>query len=61
MKFTERELTIIKCALSDYQFQFVNDTSNQDLLEEIVEIINKKLEPLPHCAYSGLTSPEAYE
>ena len=43
MEFTERELTIIKCALSDYQFQFVDDTSNQDLLEEIVELINKKL------------------
>jgi hypothetical protein len=43
MEFTERELTIIKCALNDYQFQFVDDTSNQDLLDEIVEIINKKL------------------
>ncbi len=43
MEFTERELTIIKCALSDYQFQFVDDTSNQDLLEEIVEIINKRI------------------
>ena len=41
MVFTERELTIIKCALND--FQFVDDTSNQDLLEEIVELNNKKL------------------
>lgn len=43
MVFTERELTIIKCALNDYQFQFVDDTSNQGLLEEIVELNNKKL------------------
>jgi len=43
MNFTERELTIIKCALSDYQFQFVDDTSNQDMLKEITELINKKL------------------
>jgi len=43
MNFTKRELTIIKCALSDYQFQFVDDTSNQDMLKEITELINKKL------------------
>ena len=41
MKFTKRELTIIKCAVSDYQFQFVDDTSNQELLEEMVELTHK--------------------
>jgi len=41
MKFTKRELTIIKCAVSDYQFQFVDDTSNQELLKEMVELTNK--------------------
>ena len=43
MEFTERELTIIKCALSDYKNQIEYHTSNQDLIEEIVELINKKL------------------
>ena len=41
MKFTKRELTIIKCAVGDYQFQFVDDTSNQELLKEMVELTNK--------------------
>ena len=41
MKFTKRELTIIKCAVGDYQFQFVDDASNQELLKEMVELTNK--------------------
>jgi hypothetical protein len=41
MKFTERELKIIECALHDYHFQFIEDTSNQDLLTDIINLITK--------------------
>lgn len=41
MKLNKRELKIVECALSDYQYQFVNDTSNQDFLSEIITLLNK--------------------
>jgi len=41
MKLTKRELTIVKCALSDYQYQFIEDTSNQNLLSEIITLLEK--------------------
>jgi hypothetical protein len=41
MKLNKRELTIVKCALSDYQYQFIEDTSNQHFLSEIITLIDK--------------------
>lgn len=41
LELTEREITIAICSLSDYHFQFINDTSNQDLLLDIINLISK--------------------
>ena len=41
MKLNKREIQIVKCALSDYHYQFIDDTSNQDLLIEIVTLLKK--------------------
>lgn len=41
MKLNKRELTIVECALSDYQYQFIEDASNQDFLSEIITLIDK--------------------
>lgn len=41
MKLNKRELEIVKCALNDYHFQFILDSSRQDLLTEIVTLLNK--------------------
>jgi hypothetical protein len=41
MKLNKRETEIVRCALSDYHYQFINDTSNQDFLTEIVTLLKK--------------------
>ena len=41
MKLNKREIEIVRCALSDYHYQFIDDTSNQDLLIEIVTLLKK--------------------
>ena len=41
MKLNKREAEIVRCALSDYHYQFIDDTSNQDLLIEIVTLLKK--------------------
>ena len=41
MKLNKRELEIVKCALSDYQYEFILDSSRQDFLSEIVTLLNK--------------------
>lgn len=41
MKLSKRELVVIDCALRDYEYQFINDTSRQDLMTEINNLITK--------------------
>jgi len=41
MKLNKRETEIVRCALSDCYYQFINDTSNKDFFIEIATLLKK--------------------
>ena len=41
IELTEREISIAICSLTDYEYQFVNDDQNKDLLKDIMNLASK--------------------
>jgi hypothetical protein len=41
MELNKREIEIVRCALSDYHYEFLDDTSNKDFLIEMITLLKR--------------------